>query len=248
MSDDYEIIDWAVAYGEQKWRIFPCKPEDKAPLTKHGFYDASSSPNFARYHWNKHPRALIGLWCGHASGVVCVDVDCKNGKDGFASLRQLTGGRTSIVTPTSETPSGGRHYFFRAVPGKVVRSTTSKVAIGIDIRGDDGYAILPPGDGRRWYANLDPWSVAFAPRPNWVPTEDPAPKGPTPGTPLPDPIAHHDGTCTSAYGEAAITKAYIAIADAPDGCQESTLNRECFSIGAHSLPAVKSATPSRCSF
>jgi putative DNA primase/helicase len=175
------------------------------------------------------PNAQIGLATGAASGVVVVDLDVKAGVDGIANFKHLTGARRMPATPTAATPTSGRHLFYQMPPGVTVKNSASQLAAGVDVRGCGGYVVLPPARGRRWLDGRDPWSTGMCPLPAFIPTID-APPGPLPGTALPPPIAHHDGTVTSFFGESALTRACLAIEQAPDGCQEETLNREVFSI------------------
>ena len=124
--------------------VFPCLPT-KAPYTPHGFKDASSDPDVIAGWWDQWPNALIGLPTGITSGLVVVDVDVKHGRNGFLALRD----RDLGCTFATETPSGGMHFFYRH-PGAVVKNSTSKLADGVDVRGDGGYVIFPPsitGDG-----------------------------------------------------------------------------------------------------
>jgi hypothetical protein len=119
-------------------QVFPCRPT-KAPYTPSGFKDASSDPAVIAGWWNQWPNALIGLPTGIVSGLVVVDVDVKNGRNGFRGLVH----RELGCTFATETPSGGMHFFYRH-PGGVVRNSASKFADGVDVRGDGGYVIFPP--------------------------------------------------------------------------------------------------------
>jgi hypothetical protein len=79
-----------------------------------------------------------------------LDVDVKNGKDGLAGLRQLTGRAAMPLTPAAHTPSGGYHVYFRQ-PKKRITTTVCNPADGLDWRGDGGYVIVPAiGTGYRW--------------------------------------------------------------------------------------------------
>src|SRR5215468_4194 len=74
--------------------VFPCNPDRtseryKAPLTKMGFKDATTDENQVTSWWSSHhPNALIGVPTGATSGLFVLDIDTKDGKDGFASLAE----------------------------------------------------------------------------------------------------------------------------------------------------------------
>src|SRR5262249_4737060 len=72
---------------------------------------------------------------------VLLDVDLKNGLDGRKALEALDLDVSGC--PRAITPSGGLHYYFRAA-GHSIRNSAGKLGPSLDIRGDGGYAILPP--------------------------------------------------------------------------------------------------------
>jgi hypothetical protein len=51
-----------------------------------GYKDATTDPNQIERWWAKHPQALIGMPTGAHSGVAVLDLDKKNGKDGYAAV------------------------------------------------------------------------------------------------------------------------------------------------------------------
>src|SRR5262249_18196010 len=62
-----------------------------------------------------------------------------------------------------------RHVYFRS-PEKPVRSSASKIAPGIDVRGDGGYVLAPPSvhpSGRRYEWSVD-CATALAEAPVWL--------------------------------------------------------------------------------
>src|SRR4030095_14056850 len=71
------------------------------------------------------------------------------------------------ATPTVLTPSGGLHLHFRMPERRIGITTGEKgqgIGVGLDWRGDLGYAILPSSNsGYRWgrwhYGNCSPLSV-----------------------------------------------------------------------------------------
>ena len=77
-------------------------------------------------------------------GKIGVDVDPKN--SGNASLHDLCEKYCQewLDTWGNESGSGGPHFLFDNPTGVTVRNSASRLAPGIDTRGDDGYLVLPP--------------------------------------------------------------------------------------------------------
>lgn len=132
----------AASWARAGFPVFPCG-QDKRPLTPHGFKDATADLQAVAAFWQAHPKALVGLPTGAASGlfVVDLDVDKETGEPvGESSLAAL--GLTSLIgtVPTVATPSGGRHLYFRDCG---LGNSTSKLGPKIDTRGTGGYVIAP---------------------------------------------------------------------------------------------------------
>ncbi len=126
----------AAFYAAKGWRVFPCTPRDKTPLTTNGVKDASSDAATVEAWWVQWPDANIGLATGQASGVVVVDVDEQIGE---AAL-QLLGGKAE---PTLSAKTGkGTHVFF-AAPETALRNRV-RFKPGLDLRADDGYVLVAP--------------------------------------------------------------------------------------------------------
>lgn len=65
------------------------------------------------------------------SNIVILDVDCKNGKNGYDYIPQdiyLELGQTFYY----DTKSGGRHYFIKYLGSKILKNTSTK--FGLDLR------------------------------------------------------------------------------------------------------------------
>jgi hypothetical protein len=114
----------------------------------------------------------IGVGC-RASGVVVLDLDCKNGVDGIAALERLRieqGGQWP-ETFTVATAHGGRHLYFTAPPGHVVINTIGRIGPGIDVRApgrtSGGYVVGPGSvvDGRAYVIDTD---LPIASLPGWL--------------------------------------------------------------------------------
>jgi hypothetical protein len=111
-------------------------------------------------------RWQMGVITGKASGgLFVVDTDQRDGKDGEAVWRgwlAVHNNRLDLETPTQRTGGGGRQRFFHAPPGVVV--PTFSTPRGLDIRGQGGFAMLPPsmhesGEPYAWELGLGPWEV-----------------------------------------------------------------------------------------
>src|SRR5688500_10121357 len=143
------LQDAALHYADLGYPVFPCTwGYDPAPLTEHGFKDASRDLDQIQKWWNFTPVACIAV---SAEGLLIVDID---GKDNPWLADHADRARSLVAAPTSVSPGGGRHHYFRRPPGKSWRCSASEIAPRVDIRTDGGYAILPPSvraDGAyRW--------------------------------------------------------------------------------------------------
>jgi hypothetical protein len=134
----------AILCAERGWHVFPCNPKNKRPLTDNGFYDATRDPAMIEQWWKKWPRAMIAIRTGPESGFFAVDLDLdpEQQLDGVAKFAILQNGRALPDTITVATPRGGRHLWFAWADG--VRNSESKLAPGVDVRGQGGYVIVPP--------------------------------------------------------------------------------------------------------
>jgi Bifunctional DNA primase/polymerase, N-terminal len=219
------ILDAALRYAARGWPVFPCN-QRKKPLTENGFKNATTDEAAIR-QWPRFD--LIGVPTGEVIGCAVLDIDMKNGNDGFKTLADLDGCPILPPTPIVHTASGGAHLYFQR-PECGLRNTAGSrgrgIGSGLDWRGDGGYVIVPsPGSGYRWghwhFGNCQPLPVPEA----LLPKIKLAAETERPIRPPQRVIA------LSPYAEAALDKACRAMIGAPAGEQEVTLNSETFSIG-----------------
>jgi hypothetical protein len=161
------------------WRVFPCRPGDKRPAVSDWEHRACADP--ARVE-----QAFRGRWAGCNYGVACgpsglvvVDLDRDEAKDGRAEFVALCKARGLEQPPQVlmiRTPRGGVHLYFAALPGREIRNSASRIGPGIDVRGRGGYVVGPGSviDGRP-YAVIA--SLPVLPLPGWLADlADPAPE------------------------------------------------------------------------
>jgi hypothetical protein len=98
--------------------------------------------------WRKFPNANIGCVPGR-SGYVVLDADLY--KQHFAGAELLL--EEEQETPTTVTGGGGKHLWFRKPEGVTYSNAPGSLPVGIDVRADNGYVLLPPSQhasGRRY--------------------------------------------------------------------------------------------------
>jgi hypothetical protein len=123
--------------ADQGIPVFPVRA-DKRPACEHGHLDATIDHARIREMFDETGAPLVGIPAGEASGIDILDVDDRNGGDKWPGLAELP------PTRTHKTRSGGRHWLFQHAQG--VRNSQSKIARGIDVRGDGGYFIAWPAE------------------------------------------------------------------------------------------------------
>lgn len=133
----------AIRLADFGYRVFPCKPGGKTPLTAHGCLDATTDEDQINEWWIENPQANIGV---STDGLLIVDVDplSDGSANDFASdidrLAEL------LVSAGATTPRKGSHFWFRQPVGADLRNTAGKIAPGVDTRANGGYVLVPPSD------------------------------------------------------------------------------------------------------
>ena len=100
--------------------------------------------------------ALVDKWWGQGDwnlavvpedlGCFVVDIDMKHGNNGLEVWQALCAehGWTATCSCVVRTPSGGWHLYFRGSQANSVGTPKRGLGPGIDIRGREGYALVPP--------------------------------------------------------------------------------------------------------
>jgi hypothetical protein len=184
-----------MAAGRIGYPAFPCLA-DKRPACPHGLKDATLPAAGLATLWARHPGVLVGVASGPASGLAILDIDGRNGGREWWIANKDRLPRTR----RHRTRSGGLHVLFRHKSG--IRNSASKIAPGVDTRGEGGYVIWWPALG---FPVQDP--DLLADWPSWLlPPPEP--------TPAPRPLRPRDsGPATLAAIEGIVR----TVATAPTG-------------------------------
>jgi Bifunctional DNA primase/polymerase, N-terminal/AAA domain len=214
------LAEEAIALGLP---CFPCRL-DRKPVTEHGFKEASSDPDTIRSMFDMPGATAIGVPTGQASGFVVIDPDVKHGARGmewYDAHRHLL-----PKTRTHRTQTGGLHLLFQPPPDIEIRNSQSRIASGVDVRGEGGYVIFPPTPGYTVEDDAEPaempeWLAKACQRP------EPRPVEPAPRRERSDTAPDHG----SPYGARALDGECDAIRRAQIGQQEHTINAAGLKIG-----------------
>lgn len=176
---------WAQMYRRCGLQVVPAHmpgedPEWKRPIIKWREFEDTPVPDSQFERWyggagQYRNRSNMGAITGKASGgLVVIDLDQRDGKDGFGwwlSLLITHNNGMEPETPSQRTGGGGRQLLFRAPDGWT--PPTFKTRIGVDIRGQGGFAMLPPsrhesGLEYQWEPGRELWAIPILPLPPWA--------------------------------------------------------------------------------
>jgi hypothetical protein len=219
-----ELRHAALRYALRGWHVFPVLPRRKTPpLTRRGFHDASRDPGLVNAWWQERPDANVGIATG-ASGLVVVDVDGEEGAVAWEELCERHGGLPeTLVARTAK----GWHYYLKGSG----RSSTGRLAPGIDTRGVGGYTLAPPSlvawtGGSHIYRWRDP-EAELLPAPGWVAE---APKPPPPAA-VGEERELPDGAPFTSYGRNAQAALVDEMTSTGEGRRNATLNALAYRAG-----------------
>jgi len=144
------LLDEALARADEEFYIFPLRENDKRPAVSDWENWATLDKAKIRKYWGNYPKANIGVACG-PSGIVVLDVDNKEGKNGNATFTAIEKIEGEVPTFTVETPTGGFHRYYES-NGSKLRNTAGKLGEGLDTRAQGGYVVAEGSliEGKRY--------------------------------------------------------------------------------------------------
>jgi hypothetical protein len=153
-------IELASQFARLGIPLIPVHPNSKKPAIDDWPNQGVTDKSIIQSWFDADPECNYGLVTGH--GFVVLDIDVKNGKNGFEGLASITKGEIPS-TLTVKTPSSGYHYYFAVdeqLKGK-------RPATGVDFQAY-GQFVLGPGsviDGMGYEIVID---KAIEPIPEWL--------------------------------------------------------------------------------
>lgn len=161
--------EWARMYRECGLQVVPArfpmtKPSDKRPALANWleFQNDLSSDGIFESWFPVDAKPNMGVISGAASErLLVIDIDDYKGGEGAEWWTAVTGG-LEPETWQQTTGGGGRQYFFRLPHGVTIGNC--RTSLGVDIRGQGGFAMLPPskhlsGGEYEWRDGLAPWDI-----------------------------------------------------------------------------------------
>jgi hypothetical protein len=182
----------ALTYVAKGWHVFPVPPGEKKSYKSAKFSDgrqwgATTDAEEVNRDFQRWPDANVGIVTGPKSGFFVVECDTPEGHDvdGIASLAMVVAKHGALPeTLMAESPSGSLHHYFKYPDSIKITNTASRIAPGIDVRGDGGMVVAPPSvkPGLGTYRWINDNAIADAP--DWLITlckEEPAKPSQEPG-------------------------------------------------------------------
>lgn len=178
--------DWAAMYRAAGWQVVPSHlPSSGQNWKRPALADWKSlqeaqvpDATFERWYGpqGEHGRRTnMGLLTGRASGnTFVIDLDEYKTPDALGWWHGILQEHNNGMEPETcqqVTGGGGRQLFFIAPAGW--RAPTNKTPIGVDVRGQGGFAVLPPslhisGQTYQWKPGCAPWECELAIAPDWL--------------------------------------------------------------------------------
>lgn len=185
-ADFASPADWAAMYRRAGLQVVPCHmPQEGASWKRPALADWKTfqdeivpDPVFARWYGQggEHiRRPNMGLITGRASGnIFVIDLDTYAKPEAEQWWDRVIGLNNFGIDPETweqRTGGGGLQKFFRAPADWT--PPTNKTSIGVDIRGQGGFAVLPPslhssGKEYGWRDGREPWTIPVDDAPEWL--------------------------------------------------------------------------------
>jgi len=123
--------------------VIPLIKDDKKPAISWKKYQKEIATPEDLKNWFIDNNYDIGIVTGEISGITVIDIDSKDGKDGYSTLAELGIRKTMPTSLIRHTPNNGTHIYIKYNP-KFQQSQGREDIPLIDIRNDGGYVKFYP--------------------------------------------------------------------------------------------------------
>ena len=151
--------------------MFPAPPGEKKSYKSAKYsggrkWGATREADEIRSDFTQWPDANVGIPTGAENGIFVVEADTMEGHgvDGLAALAAMN----LPETLQSESPNGSVHCYFKHLGLRRIPNSTSKLAPGIDVRGDGGMVLAPPSVKPNVGVYMWRNSLPIADAPQWL--------------------------------------------------------------------------------
>src|SRR5579864_4446708 len=145
-SSEKLIFQWAEKYISLGWSLIPIKPRSKEPLIPWKEFQIRKASSVEIKEWfRKYQDCNFGVVTGNISRLVVVDLD---------GIKGITNGlELKLISSVTSLTGNGKQLYYKWT--EHIDNSASKIAPGVDIRGDGGFVVLPPsvhpnGKHYRW--------------------------------------------------------------------------------------------------
>jgi hypothetical protein len=182
-------VDWAALYRALSLQVIPCyMPGEVGPgvswkrprLSEWTTLQESLVPDVTFERWygksgEYAQRRNMGILTGRASNnMFVIDLDDQKGPSAQAWWHGVLEQHNHGIEPETwrqRTGGGGRQILFRAPAGW--HAPTNRTPIGVDIRGQGGFAVMPSslhesGKHYEWASGCAPYQIGIAVAPEWL--------------------------------------------------------------------------------
>lgn len=148
------------------FRLFPVVARGKRPLIPGWPRRATNDEELINSWAERFPGCNWAIATGEASGIFVLDVDGESGRESIVELTNRHG--AEWIETLGVKTARGRHYYFRWPAGTdAIRNSASKLAAGLDVRGEGGYVLVPPsvhpsGHVYHWFGSGEDKPIAAA--------------------------------------------------------------------------------------
>ena len=177
--------EYAEMYRSLGLQVVPAKHPKEAPQWKRPALpewrelENTLAPDLTFQRWygptgDHINRDNMGIITGRCSNLVVVDLDIQKHPEAhlwWHTMREMQKTAGEITTVCQKTGGGGVQHFFRIPEGWT--APTCKTSIGVDIRGQGGFAMCPPslhesGERYEWLLDQEPWNMDIVVMPQWL--------------------------------------------------------------------------------